>query len=161
MWWLPSLLMGCSETCPTPASELNEHEWTVFIQAVEYEIDNPELFPAETTPGNGTHTWRIEWLSPELVENDPTGDVEVYVDEQPFEGKGFWSNRECGNFSITFAGGYLAPDGVTQHNFAAGALLALYSDKLEGFLEWEETWRAPSDDIGTYTAKAQVFGELK
>lgn len=176
MWFIPlslfrwSLsLFACSETCPTPSSELNERDWAVFIQAAQFEIDKPEEFPSETTPGNGEHTWRIDWTSPDLVGTDPSGEVTVTVDGQPFEGKGFWSNQECGNFSITFAGKYLSPDALTEHAFAASALLAVFTDevgnetesKLEGFLDWEETWETPAGIVGTYTAQAQVFGTLQ
>jgi hypothetical protein len=158
MMWLPSLLLACAETCPTPASELNERDWAVFVQAVDPEIDNEEAFPAESSPGNGTHIWRIDWDSPELVQTDPTGEVTVTIDEQPFEGKGYWSTQECGNFTVTFAGEYIDADSTARHSFAATGLLAVFEGKLEGFLDWQETWRAPDGQIGSFTSSSQLFG---
>lgn len=145
------VLSGCSETCAPPQPELNQQVWSVFVQPVTFTVDG-EGFPAESSPGNGTHELAIEWTTP-----DPLSPVVVTIDGQPFEGTGNWSVQECGNFVVGFSGVYAATDGAT-HAFGASAELTTWPGHLDGFLDWTENWRTADDANGSYTAEAQMFG---
>ncbi|MEQ1501841.1 MAG: hypothetical protein ABMB14_06405 [Myxococcota bacterium] len=152
--WLAVALSACSETCPTPTDALNGREWSVFSQAASYTIDG-ESFPAESTPASGTHTVSIDWSSREL-----DAPVVVTVDGQSFDGEGVWSDTECGTFSIAYSGVYLAEDGA-EHAFAASTLLTTWlanPARLEGFVDWDESWASVEGEVGTFSADLQWFG---
>lgn len=152
MFFLAAIVLsGCTETCAPPQPELNEKVWSLFVQPVSFTIEG-EGFPAESSPGNGTHETNIAWSTP-----DPDAAIVVTIDGQQFDGSGKWSTQECGNFSIGYAGIYTAADGAT-HSFGAGAQLITWPGRLEGFLDWTETWKNVAGEIGSYTADAQVFG---
>jgi hypothetical protein len=145
-------LLACTETCPDPKTRLDA-DWDVFVNAVEHTIENEPAFPADTSPGNGPHAWRVDWNTDQLFK----GAVQVTMDGQTFDGTGTWSEVECGHFSLAWSGIYEAETGA-EHAFAAGAVLVTYEHELEGFMDWEETWKAPDGQVGTYVAATQVFG---
>jgi hypothetical protein len=149
-------LFGCAETCPTPQSRLEGVAWNVFFQPVEYAVDN-EAFPAESSPGNGEHTLEITWLSSQLFR----GAIEVAIDGQGFDGTGTWSDVECGHFVMGWSGVYLADpeaEETATHAFAASAQLVTYGTTLDGFVDWEETWKSVDGQVGTWVSASQLFG---
>lgn len=142
---------GCTENCGPP-QQLNGRQYEVFTHAVSWEITNEPFFPGESSPANGLHTWQFDWSSPAAA-----APVTVYTDGQVFEGDGNWDEQECGTFFVTWSGIYEAGDGAT-HAFAAASLFRFWPGELVGFLDWDETWRAPNGEVGSYSADAQMRG---
>lgn len=145
------LAAGCAENCGPP-QQLNDRTFEVFTNAISWEIENEAWFPGESSPANGTHEWKFEWSSPSA-----SAPVTVYTDGQAFEGEGTWDEQECGTFFATWSGIYEAGDGAT-HAFAAASLFLTWPGSLVGFLDWDETWRAPNGEVGSYSAEAQMRG---
>ncbi|MEM6929156.1 MAG: hypothetical protein AAF602_19615 [Myxococcota bacterium] len=147
---------GCSEVCGSP-DQLNGRTFASFAtpRLFEIEADTPDAFPAGTSPLNGEIEIGFEWAS-----NLPQGPLTVSFDGQPSEdGRGQWSQVNCGNFTATWRGIYTAEDGAV-HDYAAAGYFVQYRGQLEGFVSWEEGWvTADGGEFGTYESEVLLRGD--
>lgn len=156
--WLPVLLLGCEPNCPEPQT-LNGQTFQVFANPLE-ELNSQQLeaftdapdFLSYGSPMNGHSAWRIDWGASE------SGPLTISIDEQSFEGRGEWDPIECGHFSMTWEGEYLADD-ATRHDFSASGVFVTYEGHLAGEMLWVQSWATGDGRAGSWRGRVGVVGE--
>ena len=148
----PAFAAGCAETCPLPQASLNDEVFDVFGRVIALEQEPAPEWPSESLPFNGPREWTVNWAS-----DQAESPVTVVIDGQTFEeGRGYFDDVECGNFSIAFKGTYVAEDGA-EHLVAANARLVVWPDGMDGFVDFQSSWSTPEGDvIGTANGTAQL-----
>lgn len=101
-------------------------------------------------PVNGQHRWQITFSA----SNPQT--LTVNVDGQAWEGTGAWDDIECGSFTADWEGVWQGAAG-DEHFFRANGSFWTYDDRLDGLVDWAESWTWDTTS-GTFNGTAQILG---